>query len=175
MSRKSDLTLVIDDNTMLKLFKNIEGKLHYWETWDTDDQTVMVHWGVVGETGEHKEVKSEAFSNYRKTVKKEIKEKIREGYEEFEEDGLSFLEIEYKIDGFGTEEDLDKRHRLEEHLDELLGWTGLGQADGGSTGSGTMEAGCVVVDFDIAKRVIEENLKDTEFGNYTRIYRMEDV
>jgi len=28
--------------------------------------------------------------------------------------------------------------------------------DGGSIGSGTMEAGCIVVDFDIAKKIIEE-------------------
>jgi hypothetical protein len=27
------------------------------------------------------------------------------------------------------------------------------------------------VDFDIAKRVIEADLRDTEFGDYTRIYR----
>lgn len=35
---------------------------------------------------------------------------------------------------------------------------------------GTMEVCCYVVDFDIAKKVIEEELKGTEFGNYTRIY-----
>jgi hypothetical protein len=76
--------------------------------------------------------------------------------------------------GFGTEQDLDKRHRLEGKLDRILGWTGLGHTDGGSIGSGTMEAGCVVVDFEIAKKVIEENLKDTEFGNYTRIFEMKN-
>lgn len=159
---------------MLKLFKTIEGQLHYWETWDTDEQTVIVHWGVVGETGYRSEVKSAPFSNFRKTVRKEINQKKREGYEEFDEDNLAFLEIEYKTEGFGTEEDLRKRYRLEEHLDELLGWTGLGQVDGSSIGSGSMEVGCVVVDFDIAKSVIEQELKGTEFGDYTRIYRMEE-
>lgn len=159
---------------MLKLFKTIEGQLHYWETWDTDDQTVIVHWGVVGETGYCSEVKSAPFSNFRKTVRKEINQKKREGYEEFDEDNLAFLEIEYKTEGFGTEEDLRKRYRLEEHLDELLGWTGLGQVDGSSIGSGSMEVGCVVVDFDTAKKVIEEELKGTEFGDYTRIYRMDE-
>ena len=42
-------------------------------------------------------------------------------------------------------------------MDEVLGWTGLGHTDGGSIGSGTMEVGCVVVDFEIAKKVIEEH------------------
>ncbi len=57
--------------------------------------------------GQDKEVKSGLFSNFRKTVQKEIDEKLKEGYAEFNEDNYAFLEIEYKIDGFGTEQDLD--------------------------------------------------------------------
>jgi hypothetical protein len=37
-----------------------------------------------------------------------------------------------------------------------------------------MEVGCIVVDFDIAKKVIEEKLKDTEFGDYSRIFKMDN-
>jgi predicted DNA-binding WGR domain protein len=160
--------------SMLKLYKLIDNQLHYWETWDKDEKTAIVHWGIVGQRGEDKEIKSGLFSNFRKTVQKEIDEKLKEGYAEFNEENHSFLEIEYKIEGFGTEQDLDKRHRLEEKMDEVLGWTGLGHTDGGSSGSGTMEVVCVVVDFDIAKKVIEEKLKNTEFADYTRIFRMEN-
>jgi predicted DNA-binding WGR domain protein len=159
---------------MLKLFKNVDHQLYYWETWDKDEKTAVIHWGVVGQTGKQKEVKSGFFSNFRTIVQKEINAKLKEGYAEFQDDEYTFLEIEYKIEGFGTEKDLDKRHRLEEILDDILGWTGLGHADGGSIGSGTMEMGCVVVDFDIAKKVIEEKLKDTEFGDYFRIFNMDD-
>ena len=159
---------------MLKLYKLNDNKLHYWETWEKDDKTATVHWGIVGERGQVKDIKGGLFSNFRKTVQKEIDEKLKEGYAEFNEEDKAFLEVEYKIDGFGTEEELDKRHRLEEHLNELLGWTGLGEVDGGSIGSGTMEAGCVVVDFEIAKRVIEDNLKNTEFGDYSRIFKMNE-
>jgi len=148
-------------NLMLKLYNNIDGELHYWETWDSDDKTAIIHWGVVGQKGQNKEVKSGLFSNFRKTVQKEIDEKINEGYAEFDEDNISFLEIEYKIEGFGTDDDLDKRHRLEARMDQTLGWTGLGHTDGGSIGSGNMEVGCLVVDFEIAKKVIEQYLKDT--------------
>lgn len=157
---------------MLKLYKLIGNQLHFWETWDKDEKTAIVHWGIVGKIGQDKEVKSGLFSNFRKTVQKEIDEKLNEGYSEFDEDNLSFLEIEYKIDGFGSEQDLEKRHRLEEKLDEILGWTGLGHVDGGSIGSGTMEVGCIVVDFEIAMKVIEEKLKDSEFSDYSRIYRI---
>ncbi len=157
---------------MLKLYKLIEGQLHYWETWETDDKSAIIHWGIVGDTGEHKEIKSGLFSSFKKTVQKETDQKINEGYAAFDEDKVAFLEVEYKIDGFGTDEDLDKRHRLEDRLNELMGWTGLGHVDGGSIGSGTMETGCIVVDFDIAKKVIEQDLKETEFGDYSRIFQM---
>ena len=160
-------------NSMVKLYKLIDNKLHYWETWDKDDKTAFIHWGIVGQRGQNKEVKSGLFSNFRKSVQKEIDEKIKEGYKERDDNEVSFLEIEYIIDGFGTEQDLDKRHRLEEKMDEVLGWTGLGNCDGGSIGSGTMEVGCVVVDFEIAKKVIADNLKDTEFANYSRIFKMD--
>ena len=159
---------------MIKLYKLVDNQLNYWETWDKDDKTAVVHWGIVGHNGQDKEVKSGLFMDFRKTIQKEIAERIKEGYAELDEDKISFLEIEYIIDGFGTEQDLDKRHRLEEKMDEVLGWTGLGHTDGGSIGSGTMEVGCLVVDFEIAKKVIEENLTNTEFANYSRIFRIND-
>jgi len=159
---------------MLKLYKRVDNEMLYWETWDKDEKTGIIHWGIVGQRGQDKEIKSGFFSNFRKIIQKEIDQKFSEGYAEFEEENYSFLEIEYAIDGFGTEKDLDKRHRLEEKLDSVLGWTGLGHTDGGSIGSGTMEVGCVVVDFDIARKVIEESLDNTEFANYSRIFKMEE-
>ena len=159
---------------MLKLYKLTDNQLLYWETWNNDEKSATIHWGLVGQRGQDKEVTGGFFSNFRKAVQKEIDEKLKEGYAEFDEDNVSFLGVEYKVNGFGTEQDLDKRHRLEVKLDKILGWTGLGHVDGGSSGSGTMEAGCIVVDFDVAKKVIEEKLKDTEFADYSRIYKMED-
>lgn len=158
---------------MLKLYKYIDNELHYWETWDNDDKSAIIHWGIIGQRGQDKKIKSGFFSNHRKTVQKEIDEKIAEGYTELDENNIIYLEIEYKIGDMITNQDLDKRHKLEDRLNELLGWMGLGHVDGGSIGSGAMETGCIVVDFDIAKRVIENDLKNTEFADYSRIYRME--
>ena len=159
---------------MLKFYRLKDNQLWYWETWDKDEKTAIVHWGIVGEQGQNKELKGGLFSSFRKNIQKEINQKLKEGYTEFDQDKFSFLEIEYIIDGFGTEQDLEKRHRLEAKMDEVLGWTGLGHTDGGSIGSGTMEVGCMVVDFDTAKKVIEENLKGTEFGNYSRIFKIDE-
>lgn len=159
---------------MLKLYKRIDNQLHYWETWEDDPKTATIHWGIVGHRGQFKELRSGLFSNFRTIVQKEIDEMLKAGYTEFDEESFEFLEIEYEIDGFGTDQDLDKRHRLEDYLNELLGWTGLGHVDGGSIGSGTMEAGCIVVDFEIARKLIMDNLKGTEFGDYSRIFRYEN-
>jgi len=158
---------------MLKLYKVIDNQLYYWETWDKDEKTTIIHWGPVGQHGEEREIKSEHFSNFREAFQKEIDEKLKEGFAEFNDDNYDFLEIEYEIDGSGTDQDLDKRHRLEQKIDEVLGSTGLGHTDGGSICLGTMEVGCAVVDVDIAKKVIEENLKGTEFGDYSRIFKMD--
>ena len=81
--------------------------------------------------------------------------------------------IEYAVEGMGTTEDLDKRHRLEERMNETLGWTGLGNCDGGSIGSGTMEVCCLVVDFIVAAKVVSADLAGTEFSNFTRVYKEE--
>ena len=81
------------------------------------------------------------------------------------------LLVEYPVaDRFANEAELEKRYRLQDQLDEILGWTGLGHCDGGSSGEGTMEACCFVVDFALAKAVIADALKNTEFEDYSRIF-----
>ncbi|WP_426669329.1 hypothetical protein ACPPVU_24310 [Mucilaginibacter sp. McL0603] len=110
------------------------------------------------------------MENFRKKIQKEITIKSKEGIGEIDIDDHYTLLIEFAVDGMGSPEDLEKRTRLQSKMNETLGWTGLGHCDGGSIGSGTMEVCCYVVDFDTAKKMIEQDLKSTEFSNYTRIY-----
>jgi len=155
---------------MLKLYKRIDDKIYYWETWDRNWFSGIIHWGILGQHGKDKTVKSGLFKSFKKEVQKEIDNKLAEGYKQIEIDDHYTLLIEYSVDGMGTEKDLEKRHLLQNRMDETLGWTGLGYCDGGSIGSGTMEVCCFVVDFKIAKEVISNDLKDTEFADYTRIF-----
>jgi len=155
---------------MLKLYKRADEGLYYWETWDKDSKTAIVHWGKVGERGAQRGVASGIFSNFRKTIQKEINERLTDGYQSIDIDKHHTLLIEYKIDDMGTPADLEKRSRLEQRMDETLGWTGLGHCDGGSYGHGSMEVCCFVVDFDIASQIIQADLKGTEFADYTRIF-----
>jgi hypothetical protein len=159
---------------MLKLYKEIDGKLNYWETWDQGENVATIHWGIVGEEGQTTQVKSGLFSNFKDKVQQEIKKKLEDEYKQLDPESLRRLIIEYRIDGIGTSTDLEKRHRLEAKLNELLGWRGLGHCDGGSAGSGTMEVCCFVVNFDIAANTIRTELKNTEFSDYSRIYDEDD-
>lgn len=140
----------------------------YWETWDNDDGTHTVHWGELGTTGQSIEVKGSLLKNPEKIIQKEIDEMVSSGFKPI--DNEFTLLVEYAIEGMGTVQDIEKRYRLQDRMSETLGWSGLGHCDGGSIGRGTMEVCNYVVDFEVAKRVIEKDLKGTEFENYTRIY-----
>ncbi len=155
---------------MLKLYKFTDNKKEYWETWDNDNGSHTVHWGELGTEGKTKIIKSSFFKKAEDKIQKEIDVFIEDGYKPIDLEDHYTLLIEYSIEDMGSEQDVEKRHNLEDKMNEALGWTGLGACDGGSIGSGTMEVCNFVVDFEVAKKVIEEKLKNSEFSNYTRIY-----
>ena len=155
---------------MLKLYRFTDDKKEYWETWESGKGSHTVHWGVLGTKGESKTVKSSLMSKAEKVIQSEIDGLVSQGYRPIDLEDHFTLMIEYAVDEMGSKDDVEKRHRLESRMNETLGWTGLGACDGGSIGSGTMEVCCYVVDFEIARSVIEADLSGTEFGNYTRIF-----
>ena len=153
---------------MIKLYKRIEGVLHYHEAW-CDNGMLTEHWGVVGEKGSIKEYRIPSFKSESAFILEVLQTPLKAGYAELEDDP-SIVLIEFLVDGHGSSDDLDKRYALQSRMDQTLGWTGLGHCDGGSMGSGTMEVCCFVVDAEIAKRVIADDLKDTVFSDFSRIY-----
>jgi len=153
---------------VLKLYKLSDTRKEYWETWSNDDGSHTVHWGELGTIGQSKAVTGSFLKKAKKIIKNEVADMISRGFK-LKEDEFTLL-IEYPVEGMGSNDDLDKRHRLEKKLNETLGWTGLGNCDGGSIGTGAMDVCTFVVDFEVAKTVIENDLKGTEFEGYTRIY-----
>ncbi len=61
----------------------------------------------------------------------------------------------------GSAEELEKRHQVENTLNECLGWTGNGHCDGGDIGSYTINAFSWVVDPHIACKTIVDALRDS--------------
>ncbi len=154
---------------MLKLYRFSGDRKEYWETWANQDGSHTIHWGELGTRGQTREIPS-STRNAETLIQKEIDELVAQGFHPVDDDDHVALLIEYDVDGMGTPEDLERRHRLEDRMNETLGWTGLGACDGGSIGSGTMEVCNFVVDFELAKAVIEADLEGTEFEDYARIY-----
>jgi hypothetical protein len=155
---------------VIKLYRQKAGKLvAYHEAW-THGTKITEHWGTLGERGETREHRLNRKLNEDENLRHVLAKPLAAGYKPISDDDHAVLLIEYSIEGMGTTKDLDKRHALEDRMNETLGWTGVGHCDGGSIGSGTMEVCCLVVDFNIAKRVIKEDLKGTKFADYTRIY-----
>jgi hypothetical protein len=136
-----------------KLYRLSPGEARYWET----PGGITVHSGRLGEKGETRRLFSGEAS--RRLVQAEAAQRQAEGYAEIPLDEHATMIVQYRIDGFGSEADLDKRNRVMSLMDEALGWTGLGHCDGGDIGSGTTNVFCPVVDADLATRVILEELE----------------
>jgi hypothetical protein len=67
--------------------------------------------------------------------------------------------VQYATRSWGSSEDLSKRHRVEDLLNECLGWTGNGHCDGGQIGSGAIEVFSFVIDPIVAVSTIVEALR----------------
>ncbi len=154
---------------MIKLYaRDGAGVLHYHEAW-VDDDEIIEHWGLVGQRGETRCHDLAPGEDAQSRLDAVLADARALGFAEFDEDHVVMLDVVYKLDSWGTAADLDVRNAIGEFLNQELGWTGLGHWDGGSIGSGTMEVGCVVVDFEIAKRVIASALDGADFPKFSRI------
>ncbi|XAL99893.1 hypothetical protein OT109_00615 [Phycisphaeraceae bacterium D3-23] len=155
---------------MQKLYLQHDGRITaYHEAWMHND-AITEHWGDLGQKGETREHRRDPKLSEEENLALVLARAIEKGYQSIDPDDEVPLIVEYRVKGFGTPEDLNKRHALEDRLNEALGWAGLGACDGGSIGSDTMEVCCYVVDFEVAKRVIEANLADSQFSDFNRIY-----
>ena len=157
----------------MKLYKQIDSTIHFWETWDIDERKGAICKGIVGKRGEYREVSSNFFTSSRKKIQREIDHYYKDGYQEVDLNDHSILVIEFLVDGMGTKEDRQKSTRLQDKMNDLLRWTGLGHCSGGTIAGGIMEVVCFVIDFETAKVVIEQSLINTEFSNYSEV--LEDI
>ncbi|RIJ30207.1 WGR domain-containing protein [Henriciella mobilis] len=161
---------------MIKLYKREpDGAISaYFEVWaEPENRRLIEHWGRLGDKGQTRAHRVKFLRSLERQFDDRLTAPREAGYEELDTSEQSVLVVEYVVDGFGTEDDLEKRQALEDFLNETLGWKGLGHCDGGSIGSDTMEAACFVVDFDLAKAVVIEALEGTAFVDYSRIYKEE--
>lgn len=153
-----------------KTYKREDDILAYHEAWANDGE-ITEHWGICGTEGDqstHVYDSLAAGQNIIQAIKKRAREA---GFSALARSKHRQLVIELSVDGFGTADELDLRHKLEAYFDNRLGWLGLGHVDGGSTGSGSMEIFCIVPDFVVAKAAVEKELVELEIED-ARLYEM---
>ncbi|HEY3256165.1 MAG TPA: hypothetical protein VGJ91_19535 [Polyangiaceae bacterium] len=155
---------------MIKLYKGTKGELRqYHEAWSAD-ATITEHWGKLGERGSTRDHFLSEVDDPNDALQAVLATARANGFAELDDCELQLLRIEYRLQGPARAADLNKRHALEDRMNELLGWLGLGQCEGGSSGYGTMEVRCLVVDFELARNVIIADLADSAFADYSRIF-----
>jgi hypothetical protein len=145
---------------MIKLY-NTDETVRYWEAWATPSE-VTIHWGILGEIGETREIPISAGDNPKAIIEREAKKPKKDGFRKLPKSKLQKLVIQYPIDGMGDSRVLDRRIKVEELMNESLGWRGLGHCDGGDIGTGTVNVFCFVVDAKVAAPHIVEELKANE-------------
>ena len=150
---------------MFKLYRRDGADLVYREAW-SDGDSIVEHWGTCGERGSS--LRHDAVDD---ASKRSVLASLRATAEQ---DGYQVIAIA----DHGTivaqrptvearwEADLELRYKLQEALDQALGWTGLGYCDGGSTGGGLMEVFCYVVDINTALTVVNGQLADPRFRGF---------
>jgi len=70
--------------------------------------------------------------------------------------------VQYVIDGDGTPEDVQFAAQVEDRLNDVLGWTGLGHCDGNDISDGTMNIYCYVVDPRLSLEPMVQELKEND-------------
>lgn len=155
---------------MIRAYKEVNDDLLYFHIWETDETNAVFYQGVMGNGGEIEHVSAKTSDALTDIINKKVDELNDTGWSGIDDDEYDVLIIEYKIGEEASEEDLKKQQAVQDKMNEVLGWTGVGWCDGGSIGSGTMEICCFVFDYQLAYDIINEDLNETEFADFSRIY-----
>ncbi len=152
----------------LKLYKKEETSYLYFETWTTNGNTAVIHWGRLGTKGESKELKATSNSDLKTKLNIVISKMVSDGYAEIPIDHQYTIAITFKLSSWGTTQDLERREQIRSILTEHLGWTGNGRCDDGDIGSGEMTLYADVIEPYVGAKSIKEEFK---LNNVTESYQ----
>lgn len=158
---------------MTKLHKIDGNEHHYWEAW-TVNQDVVFHWGIVGETGERRIVSTTSEGEASKMLHRESAAISANGFRLVEREDLVALAVNYALTSWGSAEDLETRHYVEDLCNQALGWTGNGYCDGGDIGSRVMNIWCWVLDALAAVKTLSSELRTHGLSDGAVIARYDD-
>jgi hypothetical protein len=154
---------------MIRAYKEVNDDLLYFHIWKTDETNAVFYQGVMGSRGESEDISANSPEELADKIDQKIDELNDTGWSGIDDDEYDVLIIEYKIGEEASEEDLKKLQSVQERVDEVLSLTGAGWCDGSGVGNGVMEICCIVFDYQLAYDIINEDLNETEFADFSRI------
>ncbi|MEM9573163.1 MAG: hypothetical protein AAF996_16975 [Pseudomonadota bacterium] len=158
---------------MFRLFKRDEtGKVAaYHEVWvELNPRRIVEHWGMLGTRGDTDAHRIKLLRSLEKQIDDLLDPARALGFTEIDPSAYQTLVVEYLLSEAWRRDDALKIKEAEDALTEVLGWTGLGTCEGETITETAIEFTCRVLDIDLATSRIVEQMTDTEFADYSRIY-----
>src|SRR5258708_37499116 len=101
---------------MIKRHKTDDKRHLYWEGWVANGD-VIFHWGTVGETGERRTVSTNSEGEASQLLQRESAAMEASGFQLLDRNELVGVVVNYGLMSWGSEEDLETRHYLEDLCD----------------------------------------------------------
>ena len=143
---------------LLKLYKREGETMLYWEAWDENDD-ILVHFGELGQMGETTTLPLAEFEPPETAIVRHADEARAAGFEEIELDEMYEMIIQYTSD---RDRDPEFMTKVEDVLNDTLGWTGLGHCDSSDAAEGAINFFCYVVDPRLSVEPLANALREQE-------------
>jgi hypothetical protein len=147
---------------MIEIYKRDRDGCHYWRAW-RHQRIVVLNWGKVGERGRTHQIRLKKGQAAKAVIEEAARKPIAEGYGAIDPEEYDTVVVQYQLAGWGSVDDLDRRRKIEEVLNECLASTCNGFCDGGDLGSGEMNLYCLVIDPSAVRNAIVSALKKNRF------------
>ncbi|AWX56600.1 MULTISPECIES: hypothetical protein [Brevibacillus] len=146
---------------MIRMLKKNETRWSYWEVWyEETEHLYTIHYGNVGEVGEHFAVVAEQIEGRPDEVLQSWTEEMKEqGYQVMKTNDFHPMIVHFPQ---LCESEIEMRYLIEQLLDECLGKTGNGHSDGGEDSERTLAVICRVIDTKKAAAAVFEAMSSAQ-------------
>lgn len=143
---------------LLKLYKRENETMLYWEAWEENEE-ILVHFGVLGEIGETTTIPLAEFEPPDTAIQRHAQEAREAGFSEIEAEDMVEVIVQYASEDSRGEDFVEK---VENALNDSLGWTGLGHCESVDEADGALNFFCFVVDAKLALDPMLNELREQE-------------
>jgi hypothetical protein len=143
---------------MLNLYKRGRTGTRFWQAW-THGAWGVTNEGTLGVRGKMKHLKPQVGKKMAEIIAEAVQKQRAKGYAEITPEEHFQVVVQYRLETWGSVDDLGKGHKIEFLFNECLGWTGNGRCDGNDIGSGSMNIFSIVVDHDLAVETMGGELR----------------